>query len=81
MRLTLSAIQVNKMNILKMVISWLAARKSEPSTYQGLSVLAGLAGKVLLGDEAIGQQVLEAGMAVAAVIQAGKHEPLKGRDF
>jgi len=69
------------MNLLLAIIAWMAARKQEPSTYQGLSVLAGLAGKLLLGDEAVGQQVFEAGMAVAAVIQAGKHEPLKGRDF
>lgn len=69
------------MNIIFLIIGWMAQRKKEPSTYQGLSVLAGLAGKLLLGDEALGQQVLEVGMAVAAVIQAGKHEPIKDRDF
>jgi hypothetical protein len=69
------------MNILVMLATWLMARKSEPSTYQGMSVLAGIAGKFFLNDEALGQQILEVGLAVAAVIQTGKYEPVQGRDF
>jgi hypothetical protein len=61
--------------------AWLVARRSEPSTYQGLSVLAGLVGKVFANDAVLGQQILEAGMGIAAAIQTLKKEPLEGRDY
>lgn len=61
--------------------SWWVQRAQEPSTYQGLSILAGLLGNWLLGSPALGQQALEVGLAVAAVIQVGKAEALPGRDF
>jgi hypothetical protein len=69
------------MNFLITIAAWLVARRAEPSTYQGLSVLAGLAGKVFAGDAVLGQQILEAGMGIAAAIQTVKKEPLEGRDY
>jgi hypothetical protein len=61
--------------------SWWVARSQEPSTYQGLSILAGLVGQWFFGSAEVGQQALQAGLAVAAVIQVGKAEALPGRDF
>ena len=61
--------------------NWFVERAKEPSTYQGLSVLAGLLGNWFLGSSELGIQVLQAGLAVASVIQVGKVEPLAGRDF
>jgi hypothetical protein len=61
--------------------SWWVERSQEPSTYQGLSILAGLFGQWFFGSAEIGQQALQCGLAVAAVIQVGKAEALPGRDF
>jgi hypothetical protein len=61
--------------------AWWIERAREPSTYQGLSVLAGLLGQWCLGSAEAGQQALQVGMAVAALIQVGKVEALPGRDF
>ena len=60
---------------------WWLERAREPSTYQGLSVLAGLLGGLLFQDAERGRQLLEIGLAVASVIQVGKAEPLAGRDY
>lgn len=63
------------------VKSWWLDRAREPSTYQGLSVLAGLIGQVVFHDATIGQHALDIGLAVAGVIQVGKAEAVPGRDF
>lgn len=60
---------------------WWLERAKEPSTYQGLSILAGLVGQYFFGSSEVGQQGLQIGLAVASVIQVGKREPLAGRDF
>lgn len=60
---------------------WWLERAKEPSTYQGLSILAGLIGQYFFGASEVGQQGLQIGLAVASVIQVGKREPLAGRDF
>ena len=63
------------------VKSWWWERAREPSTYQGLSVLAGLLGQLLFKDASIGTHALDIGLAVAGVIQVGKAEAVPGRDF
>ncbi|MCU6435164.1 hypothetical protein LPB67_15410 [Undibacterium sp. Jales W-56] len=60
---------------------WWLQRAKEPSTYQGLSILAGLLGQAIFHNSEVGQQALQIGLAVASVIQVGKREPLAGRDF
>ena len=60
---------------------WWLARAREPSTYQGLSMLAGVIGAFLFGDSMIGIHALEIGMAVAGVIGVGKAEAVEGRDY
>ena len=60
---------------------WWLDRAREPSTYQGLSLLAGLLGQRLFGDGAIGMHALDIGLAIAGVIQVGKREPISGRDY
>jgi hypothetical protein len=61
--------------------NWLVERAREPSTYQGLSVLAGLAGSAIFGSSELGIQLLQGGLAVASLIQVAKKEPLEGRDY
>lgn len=63
------------------VKSWWLDRAREPSTYQGLSVLAGVLSSLLVGNPALGPDLLNAGLAVAALIQVGKAEPIQGRDY
>lgn len=65
----------------KEVKAWWVDRAREPSTYQGLSMLAGIIGQYVLKDAVLGQHVLEIGLAVAGLIQVGKREPLTGRDY
>lgn len=65
----------------KNVKSWWLDRAREPSTYQGLSILAGVVSSVLVGNPQLGPDLLNAGLAVAAVIQVGKREPVHGRDY
>jgi hypothetical protein len=60
---------------------WWVDRAREPSTYQGLSILAGLLGQYFLGSTEAGQHALQVGLAVAACVQVGKHEALPGRDY
>jgi hypothetical protein len=60
---------------------WFLERLKEPSTYQGLSMLAGVVGQWVLGSSEAGQQVFQAALAVAACIQVGKAEAVKGRDY
>lgn len=61
--------------------TWWLDRAREPSTYQGLCVLAGLLGGWLFHSPEAGRTALEIGLAIASVIQVGKAEPLKGRDY
>ena len=61
--------------------SWWLERLKEPSTYQGLSVLAGLLGQHFLGSTEAGQSALTVGLSLASLIQVAKKEPLEGRDF
>jgi hypothetical protein len=61
--------------------SWWVDRAREPSTYQGLSMLAGVLGSLFLGNPETGMMALEAGLAVAACIGVGKREAVPGRDF
>lgn len=63
------------------VKSWWLDRVKEPSTYQGIAMLAGVLGKLLFGDVMIGVHALEIGLAVAGVIGVGKNEALDGRDY
>lgn len=60
---------------------WWVERAREPSTYQGLSILAGVLGGWLLNDPEAGVKALQAGLAVAAVINVGKSEAVAGRDY
>ena len=61
--------------------AWWLERAREPSTYQGLSILAGVFGQFFLGSAELGTQALAVGMAVAGVIGVGKAEAVAGRDF
>lgn len=65
----------------KRVKNWWVDRCKEPSTYQGLSILAGVVSSALVGDPQLGPDLLNAGLALAAVIQVGKREPIQGRDY
>lgn len=60
---------------------WWLDRAREPSTYQGLALLAGVLGQVLFGDSALGERALEIGLAIAGVVQVGKAEAVAGRDY
>lgn len=60
---------------------WWFERAKEPSTYQGLSMLAGVIGAFFFGDSMVGIHALEIGMAVAGVIGVGKAEAVEGRDY
>jgi hypothetical protein len=62
-------------------MAWLKDRLAEPSTYQGLSVLAGIFGQWCFGSAEIGSAIFQAGVGIAAAIEVGKKEPLEGRDF
>ena len=61
--------------------TWWLDRAREPSTYQGLALLAGVLGQALFGDRSIGQHALDIGLAIAGVIQVGKAEAVPGRDY
>lgn len=63
------------------VKTWWLDRVREPSTYQGISMLAGVLGQYLFGDSAVGVHALEMGLAVAGAINLGKREAVRGRDF
>lgn len=63
------------------VKSWWLDRVREPSTYQGLALLAGVLGQSLFGSSAMGVHALEIGLAIAGVIGVGKTEAVQGRDF
>ena len=63
------------------VKKWWLSRAREPSTYQGLSMLAGVIGVMFFGDSMIGIHALEIGLAVAGVIGVGKAEAVEGRDY
>jgi len=60
---------------------WWLERAREPSTYQGLSMLAGVLGGLFFGNPETGIHALEIGMAVAGVIGVGKAEAVAGREF
>jgi hypothetical protein len=60
---------------------WVVARLQEPSTYQGISLLAALLCKLFIKDPATGQMVLEAGMGIFAAISVAKKESVAGRDY
>ena len=60
---------------------WWVNRAKEPSTYQGLSLLAGVLGSILFKDPELGIRALEVGVAVCGVIGVGKREAVLGRDF
>lgn len=61
--------------------TWWLDRAREPSTYQGLALLAGVLGQAIFGDKAIGQHALDIGLSIAGVIQVGKAEAVAGRDY
>lgn len=61
--------------------SWTKARLQEPSTYQGVSLLAALLCKMFIPDPAIGQAVLDAGIAIFGAISVVKKESVEGRDY
>lgn len=63
------------------VKTWWLDRAREPSTYQGLAMLAGIIGQYLFGNHTLGVHALEVGLAVAGVIGVGKTEAVQGRDF
>lgn len=65
----------------KQVRAWWLDRVREPSTYQGLSLLAGVIGGWLFDDPQRGIQALEIGVAIAGVISLGKTEAVAGRDY
>lgn len=61
--------------------TWWLDRAREPSTYQGLALLAGVLGQALFGDSAAGEHALDIGLAIAGVVQVGKAEAVAGRDY
>lgn len=63
------------------VKSWWLDRVREPSTYQGIALLAGVLGQWLFGSSQVGVHALEVGLAIAGVIGVGKKEAVQGRDF
>lgn len=56
----------------KEVKTWWLDRAREPSTYQGLSILAGALGGWLLGDPETGIRALQAGLGRGGVDRRGK---------
>jgi hypothetical protein len=62
-------------------MAWVKERLKEPSTYQGLSILAGIFGQWAFGSPAVGEAIFQCGVGLAAAIEVGKREPLEGRDF
>lgn len=60
---------------------WWVDRAREPSTYQGLSIIAGALGAWLFQDSKVGTDILNAGLAVAGLIAVGKTEAVVGRDY
>lgn len=60
---------------------WWLDRIKEPSTYQGLFLLAGVLGQYFFGSAVIGQHALEIGVALAGVVGVGKSEAVAGRDY
>ncbi len=60
---------------------WWLDRAREPSTYQGLSIIAGALGAWLFHDSKTGMDILQAALAVAGLIGVGKKEAVAGRDF
>lgn len=65
----------------KEVKAWWLDRVREPSTYQGLSLLAGVVGQFAFGDAAAGEHALQIGLAIAGAIGVGKVEAVTGRDY
>lgn len=61
--------------------TWWLDRAREPSTYQGLALLAGVIGQAIFGDSNIGRHALDICLALAGVIQVGKAEAVAGRDY
>ena len=61
-------------------MKWFLDRVREPSTYQGLSLLAGVLGSWALGSPELGIKALELGLAVAGAIGVVKREAIAGRD-
>lgn len=62
-------------------MAWVKERLKEPSTYQGLSILAGIFGQWAFGSAELGSAIFQCGVGVAAAIEVGKKEPLEGRDY
>ena len=60
---------------------WWLDRAREPSSYQGLALLAGLIAQYVFRDATLGTRALDIGLAMAAVIQVGKKEAVAGRDY
>ena len=60
---------------------WWVDRAREPSTYQGLALLAGALGQYFWDDTLIGEKALQIALAVAGLISVGKTEAVKGRDY
>ena len=60
---------------------WWVARAREPSTYQGLALLAGAVSQYFYGDTLIGEKALQIALAVAGLISVGKREAVSGRDY
>lgn len=60
---------------------WWLERAKEPSTYQGLSLLAGVIGQTFFGSSIIGEHALQIGLALAGVVGVGKSEAVTGRDY
>lgn len=60
---------------------WWLDRAREPSTYQGLSLLAGVIGQMFFGSSLIGEHALQIGLAFAGLIGVGKSEAVTGRDY
>ncbi len=63
------------------VKNWWLDRAKEPSTYQGLSLIAGALGQYFFGDTSVGEKSLAAALAIAGVIGVGKKEAVSGRDY
>ena len=60
--------------------TWWLDRAREPSTYQGLALLAGVLGQALFGDRSIGKKKKKKGLEIAGVIQVRKAEAVPGLD-
>lgn len=60
---------------------WWLDRVKEPSTYQGLSLLAGVVGQYFFGSAVAGEHALQIGLAIAGLIGMGKSEAVVNRDY